>query len=152
MLDESRDAAPPRWGPAFLRLTAWPYRLEMAVFTIGLIAVLVWRFVVGDLNVVATVFWFLWPDLVAFVPIGVAVRGGRRWPSWGPALYNAAHSFLVVVPVIAVGTILAGRIEWAILGWAGHITLDRAVGYHLRARNAVAVGNQGTRPPFRSKA
>jgi len=113
----------------------------MAVLTTGLIAILVWRFVVGDLNVVATIFWFLWPDLVAFVPIGVAVRGGREWPSWGPGLYNVAHTFLVVVPVIAVWSIVAGGIEWAILGWAGHISLDRAVGYYLRARKAVAVGD-----------
>lgn len=119
----------------------------MAAFTIGLVAVLAWRFVVGDLDVALTVFWFLWPDLVAFVPIGVAARGGKGWQRWGPTLYNAAHTFLVFLPVIVIWSVLDGKVEWPLLGWAAHITLDRAVGYYLRARKTPAVGDEAPVPP-----
>src|SRR5947199_5571922 len=67
----SEDAKPPRTGPSFLRLNSIAYRLEMLLITITLLVVLFyWRlFVVKHLNLVATVFWIISPDLAAFITI-----------------------------------------------------------------------------------
>lgn len=107
----------------------------MAVLTKGLLVLLFyWRLaVVGDLDVLATVFWILWPDLAAFLPIGVAMRGRTSWPRWGAPLYDATHSFLVWVVGFALAWALVGSVPWPLLGWAVHIAGDRAVGYYLRA-------------------
>jgi hypothetical protein len=110
------------------------YRLEMLLITIILLVVLFyWRLlVVKDLNLLATVFWIIFPDLASFIPIGLAMRGAKEWPHWGPGLYNFFHTFLVWIPVFALWSILSGSVQWALLGWAGHITADRSVGYYLR--------------------
>ena len=131
----SEDAKPPRNGPGFLRLNSIAYRLEMLLITITLLVVLFyWRlFVVKDLNLSVTVFWVVFPDLGSFIPIGLAVRGGKEWPRWGPGLYNFFHTFLVWIPVFAIWSIMSGAVQWPLLGWAGHITADRSVGYYLRA-------------------
>ena len=122
-------------GPGFLRLNSTIYRLEMLIITIALLLILFyWRlFVVKDLNVPATIFWIVWPDLGAFIPIGLAVRGSKDWPSWGPTLYNLLHTFLVWTPTIAIWSLATASFQWPLLGWAGHITADRSVGYYLRA-------------------
>jgi len=131
----SEDAKPPRTGPGFLRLNSIAYRLEMLLITIILLVVLFyWRlFVVKDLNLLATVFWIIFPDLASFIPIGLAMRGAKEWPRWGSGLYNFFHTLLVWIPVFAVWGMLSGAIQWPLLGWAGHITADRCVGYYLRA-------------------
>jgi len=132
----SADASPPRAGPAFLRLNSVVYRLEMLLVTVAIVLVLFyWRlFVARDLNIYTTIFWIVWPDLASFVPIGLAGRGSRDWPRWGASLYNFFHTFLVVVPVLAIWSLVVGSIQWELLGWVGHITMDRSVGYYLRAR------------------
>lgn len=134
-LEASRDAPPPRAGPPFLRLDGWPYRLEMATAGIAVLVLLFyWRWwAVGDLDLALTVFWLVWPDLVAFLPIGVAGRGRPSWPSWGPTLYDASHSYLVWLAVFVPWSLWAGGVVWPLLGWVGHIAVDRAVGYYLRA-------------------
>jgi len=136
MTQTSRDVPAPKAGPAFLNLHAWPYRAEMAALFLALLLVLFyWRlFLVGDLDVLLSVFWFLFPDLLAFIPIGLAMRGGRSWPGWGSTLYNLPHSFAVWGIVFAVWSLLSGEVVWPLLGWAAHIGIDRAVGYYLRAR------------------
>src|SRR2546428_6449600 len=133
--DVSEDARPPRAGPGFLRLNSIAYRLEMLLITIILLVVLFyWRlFVVKDLNLLGTVFWIIFPDLASFIPIGLAMRGAKEWPSWGPVVYNLFHTLLVWIPVFAIWSILSGAVQWPLLGWAGHITADRSVGYYLRA-------------------
>lgn len=135
MRDASRDVPAPRFGPAFLSLHAWPYRLEMGLaFAALLIVLFYWRaFLVGDLDILLTVFWFLFPDLLAFIPIVLATRGGRGWPRWGPTLYNLPHSFLVWAAVFAAWSLLVGSPVWPLLGWAAHIAVDRAAGYYLRS-------------------
>jgi len=139
----SEDAPRPKGGPPFLRLTSWPYRAEMAAATLAILALFVWRgLYVGDLDVAATVFWFLWPDLAAFVPIGAAMARGRAWPSWGSRLYNAFHTFLVWGPVFLIWSYVAGGMVWPLLGWAMHITMDRTVGYYLRAQMEGAVSRK----------
>jgi hypothetical protein len=131
----SEDAKPPRAGPGFLRLNSIAYRLEMLLITIVLLAILFyWRlFVVKDLNLLGTVFWIIFPDLASFIPIGLAMRGAKEWPRWGPGLYNFFHTLLVWIPVFALWSVLSGTLQWPLLGWAGHITADRSVGYYLRA-------------------
>jgi hypothetical protein len=138
---QSHDAGAPPWGPGFLRLNAWPYRAEYAAATIAILIVLFgWRGVIEhDLPwtvLLAVGFWALWPDLVAFLPIGLASRDGTRWPHWGPGLYNVFHSLLVWAVVFALWSWLNGQIGWPLLAWAGHITADRAAGFHLRASQA----------------
>jgi len=80
----SEDAKPPRTGPGFLRLNSIAYRLEMLVITIILLVVLFyWRiFVVKDLNLLATVFWIIFPNLTFFIPIGITMRGTKECPRW----------------------------------------------------------------------
>ena len=133
--DISEDAKAPRAGPGFLRLNSMAYRLEMLLITIILLIVLFyWRlFVVKDLNLLATVFWIVFPDLASFIPIGLAMRRAKEWPHWGPGLYNFFHTLLVWIPVFAIWSMSSGAIQWPLLGWAGHITADRSVGYYLRA-------------------
>ncbi len=113
----------------------------MLLITIILLVVLFyWRlFVVKDLNLLTTVFWIIFPDLASFIPIGLAMRGAKEWPHWGPGLYNFFHTLLVWIPVFAVWSILSGAIQWPLLGWAGHITADRSVGYYLRAAKAESI-------------
>ena len=134
-MSASRDVHSPRSGPPFLRLNAWPYRLEMAGATITILALLFYGrlAVAGDLDVLATIFWFLWPDLAAFIPIGLASLRRRRWPGWGSHLYNVFHTFLVWAAVFLVWSAWIGGIAWPLLGWAAHIAMDRTFGYHLRA-------------------
>ncbi|MCI4337360.1 MAG: hypothetical protein L3K18_00280 [Thermoplasmata archaeon] len=134
----------PRWGPGFLRLNSWVYRAEYGAATIAiLLVVFVWRgLLLKDLpwpSVLLTIFWAVWPDLAAFVPIGIAARSSSGWPSWGPTLYNTVHNLLVWGVVFSLWSFAAGHIEWPMLAWAGHITADRASGYYLRAP-AASVG------------
>ena len=134
----SRAPPAPPWGPGFLRLDTWPYRAEYAAATVAIVVVLfVWRLAIlhdfPAFDIGLAVFWMVWPDLVAFVPIGFASRGAREWPSWGPTVYNATHSLLVWGAVFVAWSALAGTIVWPLLGWAGHITADRTFGYYLRA-------------------
>lgn len=126
------------FGPGFRGTNSWLFRIEYAVGTLALVLALVggpWGPArLGSLGAIgAAVFWFLWPDLLAFVPIGlVGVRGGE-WPRWGPALYNTGHHLAVWAGVFVAWSWLTGGIAWPLIGWAIHITLDRAVGYTLRA-------------------
>jgi len=138
-MPESQDAARPPWGPGFLSLASWPYRLEYAVATIAIFGVVFgWRMVeLRDFplsDVLLFVLFFLLPDLVAFGPIGLSRQPQGRWPSWGPALYNVMHSLLVWAAVALLVWVLRAPLFWPFMGWAAHITMDRAAGYHLRAR------------------
>jgi hypothetical protein len=130
----SQDAPPPPTGPRFLRLNSTIYRLEMLLITMAiLVALFYWRlFIAKDLNLPLTIFWIAWPDLGSFIPIGLAARNSKDWLRWGPRLYNLLHTLLVWTPVFAIASILLGSIQWPLLGWAGHITADRSVGYYLR--------------------
>lgn len=140
----SSDAHAPPWGPGFLRLNSWVYRAEYAAATIAILVLLFgWRgLILHELtwsDVLLFLFWAIWPDLVAFVPIGVFSKGSRTWPAWGPGLYNSVHNLLVWGGVFLAWTALTGQIAWPLFAWAGHITADRAVGYHLRAPVSAAV-------------
>jgi hypothetical protein len=134
----SADAKAPPWGPGFLRLNSAWYRAEYAAATVAILVIVFgWRWLLlHDLSgpqLLLTVFWAVWPDLLAFVPIGIASRGAKGWPSWGPTVYNLAHNFLVWGAVFVAWSIATGQVVGALLAWAGHITADRASGYYLRA-------------------
>lgn len=107
----------------------------MAAATFLLLAIMVGvpSLSVGGIDLAQTVFWFLFPDLVAFVPIGLASKGTREWPLWGPWVYNVGHSFLKWGAVLVVWSGAAGALYFPLLGWAAHISADRAFGYYLRA-------------------
>ncbi|HTT26344.1 MAG TPA: hypothetical protein VMH90_05220, partial [Thermoplasmata archaeon] len=124
--------------PGFARLNSWVYRAEYAAATITIL-VLVFGYrglLLRELpwtDVGWTVFWAIWPDLAAFVPIGAASAGGGSWPRWGPALYNLVHNFLVWGAAFGLASLVMAQIPWPMLAWAGHITADRAAGFYLRA-------------------
>ncbi|HZY91851.1 MAG TPA: hypothetical protein VFG07_03630 [Thermoplasmata archaeon] len=137
-MDQTSDAPAPPWGPGFLRFTHALYRVEYTVGFVAIFAVLFgWQWYSGRSIswplLGQSLFWFLWPDLVAFVPIGLAQRGGRPWPRWGPALYDSVHTFLSWAGVFVIWSVVAGAIAWPLLGWAAHIAMDRGAGYYLRA-------------------
>ncbi|WP_307655580.1 DUF4260 domain-containing protein [Variovorax paradoxus] len=69
--------------------------------------------------------WLLAPDL--------AMLGYLAGPRIGAAFYNATHSYLGAVALLAIGALAA--IPWAVAGgliWCAHIGLDRALGYGLK--------------------
>jgi hypothetical protein len=134
----SANTVSPRWGLGFLPLDSWIYRLEYLVGFLAIAWILIgWQWViVKNLSAQAvglSVFWFIWPDLAAFLPIGIAQRGKREWPSWGATLYNVLHNFLSWSMVFVSWYALAGSFPWPLLGWAAHLTMDRAAGFNLRA-------------------
>ncbi|MBT2337168.1 DUF4260 domain-containing protein [Variovorax paradoxus] len=69
--------------------------------------------------------WLLVPDL--------AMLGYLAGARVGAACYNATHSYLGAIALLAVGALAA--IPWAVAGgliWCAHIGLDRALGYGLK--------------------
>ncbi|HEV8049513.1 MAG TPA: hypothetical protein VGP88_02855 [Thermoplasmata archaeon] len=138
MASPSADVPAPPWGPGFVRLNSTLYRAEYAAATIAILVVLFgWRWAILRefplTSLLLTIFWAIWPDLAAFVPIGLGSGGSGEWPRWGPALYNTFHNFLLWGAVFVLWTVVTREIPWPLLAWAGHITADRAAGYYLRS-------------------
>ena len=122
------------FGPGFQVASSKLYRAEYAAITLTILAYLVYRsFYLGGLDWASTVFWIVFPDLVAFIPIGLSSKK-REWPAWGSHLYNISHTLLAWGLAFAVLWFVLGAPYWPILGWLGHITADRAVGYGLRSK------------------
>lgn len=127
----------PGW-PGFLRQDSIIYKVEMLLVTVLLFSIFYWRlFVVKDIRIYSLIFWIIWPDLAAFIPIGIATRSSKPWPDWGPGLYNFFHTLIVAIPVVSVWSLIVGSTQWAMMGWLAHITFDRSLGFYLRAK----VGN-----------
>ena len=127
------------FGPGFQGARSGFYRIEYAALSAAIFAYVVWRSLyLGGIDWIQFVFWFLFPDLVAFIPIGLSSKR-REWPSWGVSLYNLSHTILVSGAVLAVLWVLFGVAYWPLFGWLAHITVDRTSGYGLRARPG---GNQ----------
>jgi Domain of unknown function (DUF4260) len=121
------------FGPGFQHSGSKLYRTEYAAATVAILAYLVYRWLyLGGVDWPSTIIWVLFPDLVAFVPIGLSSKR-REWPRWGSYLYNVSHTFLTWALVFAVLSLALASPYWPILGWLGHISADRAVGYGLRA-------------------
>lgn len=88
--------------------------------------------------------WLLVPDL--------AFLGYLAGPRVGAALYNAAHSYLGAVALLAIGVLAA--MPWAVAGgliWSVHIGLDRMLGYGLKYAsgfNLTHLGRIGRADPW----
>ena len=124
------------FGPGFQGASSRLYRLEYAAATLAILGYLVYRWLhLGGLDWPSTVLWIIFPDLVAFIPIGLSSKS-KEWPSWGSYLYNASHTALAWGLVFGALWLVLGAPYWPILGWLGHITADRAIGYGLRSTAA----------------
>lgn len=121
------------FGPGFQDASSRTYRAEYAAITVAILGYLFYRWLyLGGLDWPSTIFWAIFPDLVAFIPIGLSSKR-REWPSWGSYLYNLFHSVLTWGLVFVLLWFSLGTPYWSIIGWVGHITADRAVGYGLRS-------------------
>jgi len=82
-----------------------------------------------------TVFWAMFPDLLAFGPpvavgLWLLLTGGSlhgaRLPrvNFGVQLYPLGHSLITFLLVFAVASLLARRVVLEFLGWLSHILID----------------------------
>jgi hypothetical protein len=102
----------------------------------AILGYLLWRsFYAGGIDWLQVAFWAIFPDLAAFLPIGLSSKS-REWPSWGSGVYNSFHTYLTWGTVFVVSWAAFGAVYWPLFGWLGHITVDRAVGYGLRLKTA----------------
>jgi len=125
------------FGPGFQAAGSKLYRAEYAAVTLAVVAYIAYRAThSGGLALVPTAVWFVLPDIVAFVPIGLSSKR-REWPAWGAYLYDAAHTLLVWGLAFAISWVALGGPYWPILGWLAHITADRASGFGLRSTSRV---------------
>ena len=124
----------PKFGPGFQDARSRLYRSEYALITIVIVTLVIFEYIhsPNQVNLLELVFWAILPDLAAFIPIGLAARNGGAWPKWGASLYNLFHNIILWAAVFGTVWIFFGNPQWALLGWLGHITTDRAVGYGLR--------------------
>jgi hypothetical protein len=120
------------FGPAFLEAGSRLYRAEYGAISVAILGYLVWRgLFAGGVDVLQTVFWALFADLVAFMPIGLSSKR-REWPNWGAYLYDAVHNVITWGLAFIAVWIIFRVPSWPMFGWLGHITVDRTVGYGLR--------------------
>jgi len=125
----------PKFGPGFQEWNSKIYRIEWSAIFLSIVGYLVWRsFTFGDVDGLQTIFWAIFPDLAAFIPIGIATRE-KVWPKWGSAVYNLFHNILLLGLTFVMLWVLFGDPYWPLFGWFAHITLDRAVGYGLRKKD-----------------
>ena len=123
------------FGPGFQSATSRLYKAEYAIISLILLGYLLWKATTGGgIDILQTLFWGAFPDLFAFIPIGLALRE-KRWPSWGAAIYNLVHTLLLWTGVFGLLWFVSSAPYWPLLGWLLHITADRAVGYGLRSSN-----------------
>ncbi|RFU41980.1 DUF4260 family protein [Actinomadura logoneensis] len=113
----------------------WAARVGWAalwLFYAAFAGVEVWNH--GVLALVATVAFFVAPDLAMAID---AKNGGHG--SLGPRavpFYNAAHRTavpLALAVAYSVSPLDAPALFAGLLGWLGHIAMDRTFGYGLRA-------------------
>jgi hypothetical protein len=121
------------FGPGFQDARSKFFRLEYAAASIAIVGYLVWRSLyLGGVDWLQVIFWVVFPDLASFIPIGASSKR-REWPPWGAKLYNVFHTVLTWGLAFAASWLALGVVYWPLFGWLGHITVDRAVGYTLRA-------------------
>ena len=81
--------------------------------------------------------------LLLFAP-DLSMLGYLAGPRVGAALYNAAHSYVGAVALMALGVFAA--MPWAVAGsliWLTHIGLDRALGYGLKYADGFGLTHLG---------
>ncbi len=122
-----------KFGPKNLDTGSRLFRIEYAVISLGILAYSIWIAIYGQgLDILQFIFWGVFPDLVAFIPIGLAMKKTKKWPSWGSNLYNTVHHIGLWALVFVALFAIFQRPNWALLGWIFHINVDRAVNYSLR--------------------
>jgi hypothetical protein len=91
----------------------------------------------GMPTLAAALLSFVAPDLTLILGAPRAAGTGRLAPRAVP-LYNAAHRavlpFALLVLYSVVGLVDSPPVFGGLLGWLGHIALDRAAGHRLRSR------------------
>jgi len=98
--------------------------LRLENLAIGALAI--WGFALTDAS------WVLFAALILTPDLGML--GYLASSSVGALTYNAVHTYLAPVALVAAAT-LAGW-TWGVpvaLVWAAHIGIDRALGYGLKA-------------------
>ncbi|WP_299520763.1 DUF4260 domain-containing protein [uncultured Serinicoccus sp.] len=95
---------------------------------------------------------FAWWWLIAvFLVWDLSMLGYLASPRLGAILYNAGHSYLGPVAVLALTWVVADDARWAefvALSWAFHIAVDRLLGYGLKFTDRFThthLGEVGTR-------
>jgi hypothetical protein len=134
LLKEERS----NFGPPFQGAQSKLYRAEYALISLAILIILGWRYTQSPsiVFVLEIIFWAIFPDLAAFIPIGLS-SDKRAWPSWGAFVYNFFHTILIWALVFGVTFLIFKTPRWELLGWLGHITVDRSVGYGLRQNKTV---------------
>lgn len=127
----------PKWGPGYQPVSGFLYRIEYGLLFLAVVAYLGWRGAQVAGSDATTYwltffFWIIFPDLVAFIPIGLASRN-KQWPAWGARLYNSVHTIVTWALVFGTTWLLFQTPNWPMMAWLAHIGIDRAVGYYLRA-------------------
>lgn len=127
------DKSKKELGPGFQDAESKLYRLEYAVISLSILGFVVWKIVYGSgsFSILELVLWAIFPDLAAFIPIGLKSKNGA-WPSWGANVYNLFHNIVVWSAIFLLVWLVLRTPHWELLGWLGHITTDRAVGFGLR--------------------
>lgn len=75
--------------------------------------------------------WWLFAALL--LAPDLFMLGYLRDARWGAALYNAGHTTLAPLALLAAGWTASLPLLWALgLIWAAHIGMDRAIGYGLK--------------------
>jgi|SRR5579862_3062587 len=126
------------FGPGFQSATSRLFRGEYALISLVIVGYLVWSYRSGIswVALAVLIFFAILPDLVPFVPIGLySSKDAEKsaWPSWGAALYNTFHTILLWALVFGIVWIVLGAPYLPLFGWLLHITLDRSMGFTLRA-------------------
>ena len=74
--------------------------------------------------------WWLYALL--FLAPDLSFAGYLAGPRLGAAVYNAAHSYLAPMMLVAAGLALGSSLVLAAMIWLAHIGFDRALGYGLK--------------------
>ena len=67
------------FGPKNLETGSRPFRIEYAVISLAILGYSIWLAVYGQgLDILQFIFWGIFPDLVAFIPIGLAMKKSKK--------------------------------------------------------------------------
>ena len=103
------------------------------VFTVSLIAAIVFEVVEHRIGYSQLAAFGLGPDLALLVGAGTGLAKGQLHPR-AVRLYNLAHRFWGPLALLAGAVLLPLSAGWLIggLAWTFHVSLDRTLGYGLR--------------------
>ena len=74
-----------------------------------------------------------WIYVILFLAPDISFVGYLDSPRTGAALYNAAHSYMAPILLMAVGMALSAPLIMSVaMIWLAHIGIDRALGYGLK--------------------